>query len=259
MKNFTYDIERSSAPYILSAVIGADSFFYGLFDADYNLYACKYYDDVDYDEAFTKVIAEEMKPYSGVRQVVSFSTKPFLHMGSDDETVVKYYPAYDDKQLAVEKFTTQEIRVLYGLDSQHLKFLEDCFDRPSYHHISTVLNHAFYPNTKKQLILHVDNGIAHLTYANQERMIYYNQFKCDDKKDYLYFTMMAYELLKLDPENVPLVISGRLEKSSEIYDLLYDYIRNIEFVNSRHLGVEDVRFRQSKHIYNDLYSTAICG
>ena len=259
MKDFTYDIERGQTPYILSAVIGADSFFYGLFDKDYDLYSCVYLEDVVFDSHFAEQMRTSLTPYRDVKHVVSFSTKPFLHVPVSEEDIAKFYPAFDDKSINAEKFTATDIKVIYGLSDDQVSFVEQVFSNANYHHLSTVLNNVSYPSRKDKLLLHVEHNRAHILCSDTDKLRYYNQFECHTREDYLYFTLMAYDVLGLDPQTVPLEVSGRVEESSAIHDLLLGYVNHIQFSDSKHFKVADLRFRKSKHYYYDLYSTAICG
>lgn len=259
MKDFTYEIKRDTKPHILSAIIGADSFFYGLFDQNYKLLGCTYQKDVDFSPAFVEQIAAELAPYADLQQRIAFSTKPFLHVSASEEDVSRYYPSYDDKLVEHEKLTAQDIKVLYGLKGRHLALVEEAFSKPECHHISTVLHNAAYPNRKVMVHMHIDNDTVHLLAAATDQLRYYNQFYCVDEKDYLYFVLLAYQQLGYDTNEVPLSVSGRVSKDSDIYNLMHGYIRHIDFVSPDLLRVEDIRFRKTKHYYHDLFSTSICG
>ena len=176
-----------------------------------------------------------------------------------EDNIVKFYPSFDDKEVNIEKLTAQEISVLFGLKDKHVNFVKASFTKPSVHHISTVLHNELFPSSKDQLLAYFDNERLHLLASDIDKLKYYNQFICNDKADYLYFISMAYDLLDYDMNEVPLAVCGRVEQSSELYNLLHGYIRNITFLNNRHQKIGDLRFINSAHLYHDLYSTAICG
>lgn len=259
MKKFTFDITKEKSPHILSAVIGADSFFYGLYDRNFTLYKCDYFEQFSFSLAEYESLANELSAFQDVKQVISFSTKPYLHVPLGEGNITKFYPSFDDKQVNIEKLTAQEISVLFGLKEKHVSFVKEVFNAPSVHHISTVFHNEIFPSSKDQVVGYFEDERLHLLVSDMDKLKYYNQFECRDKTDHLYFIAMVYNLLGYDMNEVPLAICGRIEQSSELHDLLYGYVRNIKFLNSRHQKIADLRLRKSAHLYHDLYSTAICG
>lgn len=260
MQDISYKISENIAPAKLSAVIGADSFFYGVFDKDYQLISCKYFESVDFSKAFRQDLLAELAPYSELDTTISFTTKPYLHLGEKDKKLANYYPAYNDKKLSIEKFTAQEVYVMYGLKPAQLKFIKKCFgEQVKIHHFSTVMQNAHYPYVGEKIYLHVDGKILHFFSASNEKLLYYNQFQSESKEDYLYYTLMVYEVLGFDAQSVPLLISGRLEEESAIYKLMHGYIQNISFVESLQFKLPASQSDHKQHYYHDLYSTAICG
>jgi hypothetical protein len=55
-----------------------------------------------------------------------------------------------------------------------------------------------------------------------------NSFRCQTAEDFLYFIILVYQQLGLDTHEVPLEISGEIVPESQLYQLLYKYIRHIE-------------------------------
>ena len=259
MKDISFDITRSGPPHMLSAVLGADSFFYGLFDSSMQLYSCTYHENVLYDEAFITSLAGELSKYAGIPQKVAVGTKPYLHVPLGQEDVVKYYPAFDDKYLIEEKLSSSKAVVLYGIAAKHQRVLHECMDEPAVHHLSKVFHSQAPTSTDTHLMLHIDADRVHILATSQGELILYNQFYCGAKEDYLYYAMLMYDILGLDPNKVPLRLSGRVEQESEVYDLLYGYIRVVEFVKATESNYLADDQRQPLHVYDDLYSTALCG
>ncbi len=78
-----------------------------------------------------------------------------------------------------------------------------------------------------QLNLHITPGEGHFFYVVSKQPKYFNTFRYKNKDDLLYFTLLVYKMLELEPDSYPLSISGLVEKDSEVFKLLYQYIRNI--------------------------------
>lgn len=54
-------------------------------------------------------------------------------------------------------------------------------------------------------------------------------FSYQSKEDFVYFVMLAFKQLKLDPHEIPLRLSGFIKQESEIDQLLKRYIKNVEY------------------------------
>ena len=73
-------------------------------------------------------------------------------------------------------------------------------------------------------------NILQIALFDGQALIFSNQFPFKSEKDFLYYTLLIYGQFKLDPETIPLHISGQLVKESAIYKKLYHYIRYTSFV-----------------------------
>jgi hypothetical protein len=248
-------------PEILSAVIGSDSFFYGLFSEKYELLECQYYSINDFeDQSVIDKIRFDIFNIQNLKIKVTSTSKPFIHSDfKSSENLLKYFPAFLNKETKENKFTDQDVVVDYGLTKSQSQFISYVLNgNATNFHISTVISDYYYPYSRKQLIAFIENDKIHLLYGKDTKFIYYNQFDCTNETDYLYFISLVYSELELDREVDKLNLFGRVDIDSPIFKLLHGYIRNIEFMQSEKLVVSDLRYRMNQHYYLDLYATALC-
>jgi len=116
-----------------------------------------------------------------------------------------------------------------------------------------------------------DSGQAHQVFLN----VYYDQFQIfvyqsgqlqfanafefQTAKDFIYFTMLVFDQFKLKPETVPLYLSGTLVENSEIYHLIYRYVRHIHFLGPPSMiQLESKWDHLPRHFYFDLFSLRLC-
>ncbi len=90
---------------------------------------------------------------------------------------------------------------------------------------------------------------------NDNTLGFYNKYKCKNENDFLYFLMAAYHHLNLDANEDALIICGFIEEDSILYEKLYGYIRNFEFVTYN----RDYRYQKSfdlisEHYYANLFT-----
>ncbi len=248
-------------PDILSAVIGADSFFYGLLTTNGQLLECNYYKVESFDdESIIDKIKSDIYSTKSLTVKVAYSGKPYLHNEkSNGGSLTRFFPAFSNKDIDIDTLTDQEIVVDYGFSKAHSKFLEQVLGHIDVKfHLSTVMANYYYPYSASKVVACVDNSKLHIMYAKDTKFMFYNQFDCIHENDYLYFIRMVYDEMKLNPESSPLELSGRVDSESPIYKLLQGYIRNIDFMYSAVLDVKDLRYKDKQHYYLDLFATSIC-
>ena len=89
-----------------------------------------------------------------------------------------------------------------------------------------------YIQAKKKLdnaYLFFNENILNITIFKDEMLVFSNAFLFKTKEDLLYYILFTFEQLKISTESVNVKLYGHIVKNDEIYKLLYDYIRNIEF------------------------------
>jgi hypothetical protein len=69
-----------------------------------------------------------------------------------------------------------------------------------------------------------------ILFFQNSNLLFSNSFKYKTSEDFAYFLLNALEQLQLNPETIDLYLMGEIDKSSPIYELLYKYIRTIEFM-----------------------------
>lgn len=102
-----------------------------------------------------------------------------------------------------------------------------------YMHASTI----FLENILKE----VDPTDGDMMYINVARLHFemavvtngklqlYNTYDYFTKEDFIYFVLFSIEQLKLNPETLIVKLSGDVVKDDVLYQLLYTYIRHVEF------------------------------
>ncbi|HET8886884.1 MAG TPA: DUF3822 family protein [Salinimicrobium sp.] len=61
------------------------------------------------------------------------------------------------------------------------------------------------------------------------KLLLCNTFFYETKEDFIYYVLFTAEQLKKDPNKFQLIFMGEIEKESELYRMVYIYIRNVDF------------------------------
>ena len=91
----------------------------------------------------------------------------------------------------------------------------------AFHHLADYSDH--------QVFVHFRFQSVQIAVFERRNLLFFNSFPFQHANDALYFILLAYEQFKLNPLELPLVLSGNLLEDSEIFRLLRRYIRTIRF------------------------------
>lgn len=113
------------------------------------------------------------------------------------------------------------------------------------HHASILVEKLLDKNTGKQFYVHVSKHHFDIVVLQDNSLLFYNSFEYHSKEDFIYYILFTAEQLKMDPNEFRLSLLGAIEEESELYAILYTYVRNISFLETNHPLVTD-----SKDFYN---------
>ncbi len=113
-------------------------------------------------------------------------------------------------------------------------FLFEQFGSFEYKHSSTVLIElllAKYKNsTNIDFFVNVEYDFFQIIILKEKKLLFFNSFSFKTKEDFIYYILFTAEQLQLNPEDFKLIFLGAIEKESELYDIVYKYVRNIAFL-----------------------------
>jgi len=268
-----------STEYTLSILIGMDSFFYFIEDIHANALVLKHIPfDKDIDDALggkdlalQKVLMTEkflQLPYAKVN--ICYSSTKFTIVPEEifNKHHLKSYLSQvtrvqDDQTISMCRLSKLDATIVYSVEKTVMDVAKSYFPGAMHLHIISPLimqAHQYVRNHKgHQVFIHVGNGILGIVLFKGASLQLANTFCYETNQDFLYHTLLIYDQFKLNSETVPVILTGRVQKKSELYELLQTYIRNIQFKQSPsyyHYGpsFQDVNF----HFYQDLLSIKLC-
>lgn len=117
-------------------------------------------------------------------------------------------------------------------------YIFDRFGVFEYKHASTVLIQTLLQKETKSknaiLYINVGNNQFEIIAVDKGELMFYNSFEHQTKEDFIYFILFAVEQLQLNPETVPIKLMGDISKNDEYFEILYKYIRFVEFMEPFH-------------------------
>ncbi len=131
--------------------------------------------------------------------------------------------AYDE----VENFEITNVYIpLVNINN----YVYDLFGEFTYKHNGTVMIQSLLNTTvNKETVcyIHVLENQMDVTIVQQKKLQLYNSFNFETKEDFVYYLLFTFEQLQLDTEVVPLKLFGDIEEGDDIYNLCYNYVKNI--------------------------------
>lgn len=174
---------------------------------------------------------------SHVNELSSLVPKPFF-----DESKLKDYIRYSSKTFDNDYIVWDEIEN-HDLINVYIpfvnvnNFLLERFGSFEYKHFSTVLItnllSTYRYSEHPHIFIHVDRNRMYVVAISNNKLQLYNSFSFKTREDFLYYLLFAAEQLDMDPENFELVLSGDIDKNSELYDMAYTYVRKIGLIENR--------------------------
>ncbi len=266
--------EKFTSLYRLSILFGVDSLVYFIADTgnkilylkDYNLTALPNAGNVT--AVLSDVIEKDaiLQLQYGKKKISYVSTKTVLIPDRYYDEREKY--TYLNALTTLEPLEKAEMTDLPLLNAKVIFPLSvDTKDLINSHFKHVQIDNAVVSLLKKyqEIAAKIRNKIVFLnlrltfiqiTVFEGSELLFYNAFKFNSSRDILYFVLLVFDQLKLNREEVPLMISGKIEEDSEVYMLLYRYVLNLVMMSvpkiSNHYSVfADV----SPHYYYDVLTS----
>ena len=152
---------------------------------------------------------------------------------AESETYFRFnHGAGTNEKILTDKLNTAEAYNVFAIPEG----LEENLNFTSFrirHHASVFIEsmmvfskHNMLP---KQIFIHVHATFFDMLVTENGRLLFYNSFAYKTAEDFIYFVLFVYEQLKLSPEHNGIILSGGILKNSGLFDILYKYVRNVDF------------------------------
>jgi len=141
----------------------------------------------------------------------------------------------DSEELNYNKLSGVEAYNIFSLPSDLSNMLVNTFSSfKIFHQATPLINNALIRQsnngTAPQVHISVYRDFIDIVVTKKGKLQFHNSFKYSNLNDFLYFTLYVYEQLKLDPETVPIKVTGPIDSRSELYFSLKRYIKAVSFL-----------------------------
>ena len=139
-----------------------------------------------------------------------------------------------DQEIRTDKLVNVDAYKLYVVPKQLTDLLNKLFpDHHLYSHAGVLIESLLILNKNlpahKRCYVNARNSYLDIIIIEGRKLLYYNAFNYKTKEDFIYYLIFVLDQLKLNPEEIELVLSGLIDKNSKLFEMVYKYVRNITF------------------------------
>ena len=156
------------------------------------------------------------------------------------EDALKSYLKYSIKTIATDLITFDELdfmnsKNVYVPYVNINNFLFQNFGEFEYKHYSSVLLEKLFSIATNDICcyIHVSKSTFDIVIIKNSNLQFFNIFEYKTKEDFMYYVLFTLEQLDLSTEETLVSILGDMEEDSDLFRLMYTYIRNIDFLSSK--------------------------
>jgi hypothetical protein len=176
----------------------------------------------------------------------------FLHEQETDEIVLS------------DRLAHLGIYTVYSIPGACRRDIVNVFPKVTFCHISSALISNIWMSVKnktgRKVFLNLREEQFDLLAFEENQLKYCNSFRFLTAEDIAYYVIFVFEQLNMNPEEVHLALLGNVDKFSPVFELLFRYIRDIEFVKRNNGFNYSYLFNDVPgHYYYTLLNPTTCG
>ncbi len=264
---------KINAPCELSILIGMDSLAYIISDPNKQINLLRHYElntaAVTLADEIAAVLLQDeyiRRQYQNVR--ISIAAKSYtlipdrLYNPLEKKSYLQPLVRLSDQLvIKVDELKPFAAKNVYGIDANLFDTMTKFLPNSRIYHAGSTFLSGLYQKSKAEgyrIFLQVDTGVLTVVLMDRKDLIFMNSFEWQSAKDFVYFLLLVFDQFTLDANEVPVFIAGKLVEDSEIYRLLFRYIRNIQFVAPPEaIGLSERWHSPAPHLFFNLFGTLL--
>jgi len=188
-----------------------------------------------------------------------------LYNPEDQETLAKFnFEVPENMEVRNDRLTNTDAQLLYAIPKDLPELLNDLFPQHVLRcHASILIEILLILNKNqpafKRMFVNVRNAQLDVVIVEGKQLLFYNTFPYQSKQDFIYYIIFVIEQLNLNPEEIELKLSGKIDKESTLFDMAWKYIRNIQFQELSSAYRYSYLFNDiPQHYYFTLLNSGLC-
>lgn len=171
---------------------------------------------------------------------------------------------YYKHQLSSHELAGSDRTIFYSIPQILINGIQDYFEGIPIYHIDHIFQHEIqklHKNKKRPstMYVYVSHRDFHILVISNEDVLFQNAFSFTSKEDFIYFILLTYDQLEMNPEEHAIFLLGEISRSSALYNICWQYVRNVQLLNDHSDIIIGNDFDQmSIHQYFLLIHSSIC-
>jgi len=170
----------------------------------------------------------------------------------------------DDWQTKSDDLNGLAAQNVYAYPTKMLQFAREHFPGSRIYHIASafLLAHRSLPDllNGQKVFAHIWNRQFQLIYYEGRELQFVNMFSYHSSNDFIYYLMLLFDQFDLDPQTVPVYLSGQINTDSEIYRLLTRYVQEVATMPApAFLSLGKAFHANPAYHYYDLFALLPCS
>ncbi|PLX13124.1 MAG: hypothetical protein C0598_04335 [Marinilabiliales bacterium] len=173
-------------------------------------------------------------------------------------------PFMENSRIIYDELPNALANNIYYIPNPVVEKVKEFWPNSEIKHFSSVFIESLLINYKnsndeKTLFLNLRDNSFDLLNLRDNKLHYYNNYNFRTKEDFIYFLLTSIENLNLNPEEIKLIMLGNINKGMNIYEMIYQYIRDFSFISrNENLQYSFVFNDLQPHLYYSLFNSVQC-
>ncbi len=245
-------IKKNTSIYELSILLGMDSLVYMITDGQQKIHALSqfpyaqnspykpYQPNLKPLERYVEKNALLQSRFRNVRLGIHsplFSIVPNrLYSEKDKRNILSHLSSKNNfQEVIVDQLPPFNGKNVYGLLPTISDFIKRHFSSARVFNLNTTLLLAAYKKTQllaqdHQLFFHADSKYLRTFLFERKNLLVATQHQYQTPQDFIYFALLTFEQFRLSVTDQQVHICGQIHQDSELFKLLFRYIKNIHFL-----------------------------
>jgi hypothetical protein len=156
---------------------------------------------------------------------------------TNKEEYFKFNHLIESNEVIVyEKLPSMNAINLYTINELLIENIQTNFPNAKIIHASTpIIENLSKINKNKaqnidEVYLNIQSSYFEILYFKNNTLQLYNIFNYKTAEDFAYYLLFTFEQIQINPTTICLKLLGEIEKESAIFEYLFKYVMNIEFI-----------------------------
>jgi len=149
-----------------------------------------------------------------------------------------------DDIAANDQVLNHEIYNVYIPNTEINNFIFEKFKTFDFFHYSSLIiekiSNELTLNFSEKVFVNINDGFIDILFFKDKKLVFYNSYDYNSNEDILFYLLFCFSELKLNPDKIYTVFSGSIDLNSNLYKLIYTYVRNVELIDT--IDVDGIDF-----------------